>query len=97
MPADSGRCKPADRLSVPAFSESVDPAVLASLVRFGWATPCRYRSREDLIAGVHMAVASRVGVMAKRLEVKPELAFTGRVAKNIGMKKTLCRVITCHD
>ena len=47
------------------------------------------RSREDLIAGVHRAVASRVGVMAKRLKIKPELVFTGGVAKNIGMKKAL--------
>jgi predicted CoA-substrate-specific enzyme activase len=47
------------------------------------------RSREDLIAGVHRAVASRVGVMAKRLKIKPELVFAWGVAKNIGMKKAL--------
>ena len=47
------------------------------------------RSREDLIAGVHRAVASRVGMMAKRLRISPELVFTGGVAKNIGMKAAL--------
>jgi len=47
------------------------------------------RSREDLIAGVHRAVASRVAVMAKRLKIKPELIFTGGVAKNIGVKMAL--------
>jgi len=47
------------------------------------------RSREDLIAGVHRAVASRVAVMAKRLKIKPEVIFTGGVAKNIGVKRAL--------
>ena len=47
------------------------------------------RSREDLIAGVHRSVASRVGAMAKRLKIRPELIFTGGVAKNIGVKMAL--------
>lgn len=46
-------------------------------------------SREDLIAGVHRAVASRVGVMARRIKVRPEVVFTGGVAKNIGIKRAL--------
>jgi predicted CoA-substrate-specific enzyme activase len=47
------------------------------------------RSREDLIAGVHRSVASRVAVMARRLNIRPEIIFTGGVAKNVGVKKAL--------
>jgi len=47
------------------------------------------RGREDLIAGVHRAVAARVAAMAKRLRIRPEVIFTGGVAKNIGVKKAL--------
>jgi len=46
-------------------------------------------AREDIIAGLHRAVASRVAVMAKRLEIRPKVIFTGGVAKNIGVKKAL--------
>jgi len=47
------------------------------------------RSREDMIAGIHKAVAYRVATMAKRLTIRPVLVFTGGVAKNIGVKKAL--------
>jgi len=47
------------------------------------------RSREDLIAGVHRAIASRVAMMAGRLNIRPEVIFTGGVAKNTGVKKAL--------
>ena len=47
------------------------------------------RSREDLIAGIHRAVAARVALMAKRLDIRPQVMFTGGVAKNIGAKKAL--------
>lgn len=47
------------------------------------------RSREDLIAGIHKAVASRVALMAKRLNIRPQVMFTGGVAKNVGAKKAL--------
>jgi len=47
------------------------------------------RSREDMIAGIHKAVAYRVATMAKRLTIRPMLVFTGGVAKNIGVKKAL--------
>ena len=49
------------------------------------------RSREDLIAGVHRAVAVRVASMAKRLKIRPDLIFTGGVAKNAGVKAALER------
>lgn len=47
------------------------------------------RSREDLIAGVHKAIASRVAAMVRRLKINPQVVFTGGVAKNIGVKKAL--------
>jgi predicted CoA-substrate-specific enzyme activase len=47
------------------------------------------RSREDLIAGVHDSIASRVANMSRRLNIKPMLVFTGGVAKNVGVKKSL--------
>lgn len=47
------------------------------------------RSREDLIAGVHQAIVSRVAVMARQLNIRPTVIFTGGVAKNIGVKRAL--------
>ncbi len=47
------------------------------------------KDRKDLIAGVHKAVASRVAVMASSLTRRPDAVFTGGVAKNIGVKKSL--------
>ena len=47
------------------------------------------KTREDLIAGVHRAVGSRVALMARGLKISPSLIFTGGVAKNIGVKKVL--------
>jgi predicted CoA-substrate-specific enzyme activase len=47
------------------------------------------RSQEDLVAGIHKAIASRVAVMAKKIRFKPKVLFTGGVAKNIGVKKAL--------
>ena len=46
-------------------------------------------SREDLVAGIHKAVTSRVAAMIKRLRIQPEVVFTGGVAKNIGVRKAL--------
>jgi len=47
------------------------------------------RSREDLIAGVHEAIASRMTIMAAAYPLKGKVMFTGGVAKNIAMKKFL--------
>lgn len=45
--------------------------------------------REDLIAGIHKAAASRIANMGKHIGYKPEVVLTGGVAKNIGVKKFL--------
>lgn len=45
--------------------------------------------KEDIAAGLHWAVASRVGNMAKSLGLQKEVVFVGGVAKNIGVKRAL--------
>jgi len=47
------------------------------------------KGRNDLLAGVHKSVASRVAAMAKNLTCKPDTVFTGGVARNTGVKKYL--------
>jgi predicted CoA-substrate-specific enzyme activase len=47
------------------------------------------KDRNDLIAGVHKAVASRVAAMTANLTSKPDAVFTGGVARNTGVKKYL--------
>jgi predicted CoA-substrate-specific enzyme activase len=44
---------------------------------------------EDIIAGMHDALASRVATLARRLKVEPDVVLTGGVAKNIGMVKAM--------
>jgi predicted CoA-substrate-specific enzyme activase len=51
---------------------------------------------EDIVAGIHDAVASRVARMVKRLKVEPDVVFTGGVAKNIGMVKALEENLGCE-
>jgi predicted CoA-substrate-specific enzyme activase len=46
-------------------------------------------SRENILAGIHSAMAHRVAIMGKAMGFKNKAIFTGGVAKNIGMKKAL--------
>ena len=48
-------------------------------------------TREDIVGGIHDAIASRTYRMAKRLGLEGEITFTGGVAKNIGMVEALKR------
>jgi predicted CoA-substrate-specific enzyme activase len=43
--------------------------------------------REDMIAGLHRAVARRVVIMGKTVGYKDDVVFTGGVAKNSGVRK----------
>ena len=56
---------------------------------------------EDIIAGLHYGVASRVAILARRLKVEPDVVLTGGVAKNVGvvsaMKEILGREILVPD
>jgi len=46
-------------------------------------------SRENIIAGIHDSVASRVYAMAQRIKAEPPIMMTGGVAKNIGVVRAL--------
>ncbi|MFH1652229.1 MAG: acyl-CoA dehydratase activase [Chloroflexota bacterium] len=46
---------------------------------------------EDIVAGLHEAIASRAVALLRRLRVEPEVVFTGGVAKNTGMVRAISR------
>lgn len=46
-------------------------------------------AREDIVAGLHRAIAKRVGAMVKRVGIVPPIAFAGGVAKNAGVRRAL--------
>jgi predicted CoA-substrate-specific enzyme activase len=50
---------------------------------------------EDILAGIHDAIASRVTRMVERLKIEPDVVFTGGVAKNIGVVKSLETKLGC--
>ena len=51
---------------------------------------------EDIVAGLHDAIASRVARMVKRLKIEPDVVFTGGVAKNIGVVRALEENLGCE-
>lgn len=51
---------------------------------------------EDVLAGIHDAIASRVARMVERLKMGPDVVFTGGVAKNIGVVKALEAKLGCE-
>ncbi|MBI2837945.1 MAG: 2-hydroxyglutaryl-CoA dehydratase [Acidobacteria bacterium] len=44
---------------------------------------------EDILAGVHKAVATRTVSLARRVGIEDEITFTGGVSRNIGMVRAL--------
>lgn len=50
-------------------------------------------AREDVAAGLCQAVARRVAAMTQRLGLEPEIAFTGGVALNEGVRTALAAVL----
>jgi len=50
---------------------------------------------EDILAGIHDAIADRVARMVDRLKIEPDVLFTGGVAKNIGVVKALEEKLGC--
>jgi len=50
---------------------------------------------EDIVAGIHDAVAGRVARMVKKLKIEPDVVFTGGVAKNIGIVRALEENLGC--
>ncbi len=51
---------------------------------------------EDIVSGIHDAIASRVARMVERLKTGPDVLFTGGVAKNIGVVKALEENLGCE-
>ncbi|MBI2815599.1 MAG: 2-hydroxyglutaryl-CoA dehydratase [Acidobacteria bacterium] len=47
------------------------------------------KTMEDIMAGVHSAIAARTVALVRRVGIEPEVAFTGGVSRNIGMVKAL--------
>ncbi|MBP2069260.1 MULTISPECIES: acyl-CoA dehydratase activase [Anaerococcus] len=46
-------------------------------------------NKPNIVKGIHNAIASRVGALAKRVGIKDDVVFTGGVALNDGMKRAL--------
>lgn len=51
---------------------------------------------EDIVAGIHEAIASRAVGMLRRLKVEPDVVFTGGVAQNIGVVKAVRENLGCE-
>ena len=51
---------------------------------------------ENIVAGLHDALASRVAALARRLGIEPDLVLTGGVAKNNGMVKAMKESLGCQ-
>jgi predicted CoA-substrate-specific enzyme activase len=49
--------------------------------------------RENIIAGIHEAIASRIASMAKRIGISPPVMMTGGVSHNIGVVKAMEKAI----
>lgn len=51
---------------------------------------------ENILAGLHDALASRIAALARRLGIEPDLVLTGGVAKNIGMVRAMKESLGCE-
>lgn len=51
------------------------------------------KKAEDILGGVHQAIAKRTVSLARRLSIEPEVTMTGGVARNIGMVRALEEVL----
>jgi predicted CoA-substrate-specific enzyme activase len=51
---------------------------------------------EDIIAGMHDALASRVVTLARRFKIEPDVVLTGGVAKNSGMVNAMRENLGCE-
>lgn len=51
------------------------------------------KKAEDILRGVHLAIAKRTISLARRVTIEPGITLTGGVAKNIGMVQALEEVL----
>ncbi len=50
--------------------------------------------RQEVLAGVHASIASRVATLASRMRVQPPAVFTGGVAKNAAMVRAVAAALS---
>jgi len=51
---------------------------------------------DNILAGLHDALASRIAALARRLGIEPDLVITGGVAKNRGMVRAMRESLGCE-
>lgn len=51
------------------------------------------KSVEDILGGVHKAIATRTMALVRRVGVEDEITFTGGVSRNVGMVRALEAVL----
>jgi predicted CoA-substrate-specific enzyme activase len=51
------------------------------------------KKAEDILNGVHLAIARRTVSLARRVPIEPQISLTGGVAHNIGMVRALEQVL----
>jgi len=56
----------------------------------------RGENLENIVAGLHDALANRIAALARRLGIEPDLVLTGGVAKNTGMVKAMKESLGCE-
>ena len=49
--------------------------------------------RENIIAGIHESICARISTMMKRIGIVPPVMMTGGVAKNVGLVRTLEKLL----
>jgi predicted CoA-substrate-specific enzyme activase len=52
------------------------------------------KSVEDILGGVHKAIATRTASLVRRVGVEDEITFTGGVSRNVGMVRALETVLS---
>jgi len=82
-------------------ARSTQPATISSMCAVFGETEAigllaRGVRREDVLAGVHHSIASRVASLASRLAVRSPAVFTGGVAKNAAMVAAVAKALG-HD
>ena len=51
------------------------------------------KKAEDILNGVHLAIARRTVSLARRVPIEPHISLTGGVARNLGMVRALEEVL----
>jgi len=51
------------------------------------------KKAEDILNGVHLAIARRTVSLARRVPIEPQISLTGGVARNLGMVRALEQIL----